>query len=169
MDRGKPNTMPTLDDIDLLPFFSLQEAWLEGTKSLLKNNQLPLSGNVDQWIRTWGEAVSQIGFFNVNVAGSGNPRLEKTISSEYSYGRQLGRVLDVLAPLVAANEGALRKEAGDKAVEDFQDMVRDIRQLKSRSVTDIVDEVKQWQTSSTFQEDLATLLLQLAALSTAVK
>ena len=161
--------------VDMSPFLALPAAWLKWNEDLLKANKLPLSGNVDQWIKTWGEVVSQIGLVNVNVAGSGNPQLEKTITTEYSYGRQLGRMLDMLAPLVGANKELLEDKAGPKAVEDFEKMVGEIQKLKRRSVSDIVDEVKGWSTSSTFPEDLAKLLQQLeqleqlAALSPATK
>jgi hypothetical protein len=148
-----------------LPLQAMQVAWLDWTTSLLRNNQLPLSGNVDQWIRTWGEAVSQIGLLNVNIAGSRNPGLERKITSQYSYGRQLGRMLDVLAPLVDANQDAI----GQKALADFHEMVRDISNARRSSVADIVAEVNTWQASPDFQDDLAELLQQLTKLSSAAR
>ena len=96
MELTNPNAVAT----GLAPFVALQSAWLQWNEELLKTNKFPLSGNVDQLIKTWGEAVSQVGFLNVNVANSGNPPLERKIGSSFSYGRQLGRILDVLAPLV---------------------------------------------------------------------
>ena len=52
------------------PYHGLVLAWIRWAERLMVENRLPLSGNVDQWISAWAEAVSQIGFFNVNVAGS---------------------------------------------------------------------------------------------------
>jgi hypothetical protein len=73
-------------------------------------------------------------------------------------------MLDMLAPLVKASEGSLRKSAGDKSVEEFQEMVTDIARLKRRSVEDVVHDVRRWQTSPTFEQDLAELLQRLTKL-----
>jgi hypothetical protein len=132
---------------------------------LLRNNQLPLSGNVDQWIRTWGEAVSQFGFFNVNVVNSGNPQAEREITANYSYGRQLGRILDMLAPLVEERAADPKKKVDPKALDDFRKMVKDIKDFKARSVEDIVHQVEQWDKASpTFATNLNRLLTQLSEL-----
>src|SRR4051794_3106608 len=88
---------PPTAAVDIASLMKLHAAWLEWATGTLAANRMPLSGDVDQWIRTWGEAVSQVGLLNVNIAGSGNAALEKEIASRYSYGRQLGRILDVLA------------------------------------------------------------------------
>ena len=145
---------------------ALQLAWARWAERLMLENRWPLSGNVDQWISTWAEAVSQIGFFNVNVAGSANPQLEKRIGSQYSYGRQLGRMLDVLAPLVDANEAMLRKQAGRK-LDDFREMTAAIERMKERPVEDVVDDVRRWRTSADFRARLEALTQQLEALKAA--
>src|SRR6478752_9541616 len=119
---------------------ALQAMWLEWARSLLKTNQLPFSGNVDQWIRTFG----QVGLFNVNIAGSGNPELEQEIASRYSYSRQLGRILAVLAPLVEDRKELIDEHARD----EFDEMVHGIARLKCASVDDVVAQVKAWQESS---------------------
>ena len=152
---------------DPAPYVALQWAWVHWMEGLMGNNHLPLSGNVEQWIRTWGEAVSQIGLVNVNVAGSGNPQLEKRIGSQFSYGRQLGRMLDVLVPLVKKNEATLRSDAGDKPVQEFLDMAKAIAAMKRRGVADIVDEVSGWRRSADFDTKLAELLPRPAALERA--
>lgn len=136
---------------------AVQALWLEWTRSLLKANQLPLSGNVDQWIRSFG----QVGLFNVNIAGSGNPELEKEIASRYSYGRQLGRILAVLAPLVEDRKALIDEHARD----EFDEMVRGIARLKRASVDEVVAQVTSWQDSSPrFREDLDELLNRLTTL-----
>jgi hypothetical protein len=151
---------------DLQAIHALQLAWVRWAERLMLENRWPLSGNVDQWISTWAEAVSQIGFFNVNVAGSANPQLEKRIGSQYSYGRQLGRMLDVLAPLVDANEPLLRKQAGKK-LDDFRKMAADIERMKERPVEDVVDDVRRWRKSADFRAKLEALTQQLEALKAA--
>lgn len=151
-----PPASPAPDGVPMLPW----TAWM-GTAQ----NALPLSGDVSQWIRAWGEAVGQVGLFNVNIAGAGDPQLEKRIGAIYSYGRQLGRVLDVLTPLVKANEALLREQAGDPAVDDFHDMVRRIARLKRRDVDEIVEQVRGWRDDGAFEPRLAELLERLQALS----
>ena len=141
---------------------ALQAMWLDWTRSLLKTNQLPFSGNVDQWIRTFG----QVGLLNVNIAGSGNPELEKEIASRYSYGRQLGRILAVLAPLVEDRKDLIDEHARD----EFDEMVHGIAGLKRASVDDVVAQVKAWQASSPrFREDLDALLRELTTLQAATR
>jgi hypothetical protein len=144
---------------------ALHAVWLDWTRALLQRNQYPLSGNVDQWIRTWGESVGQFGLFNINIEGTRKPQLEKRISSSYSYGRQLGRMLDVLSPLVDHNKQLMDKQALD----DFHQMVEDIASIKRASVAAVVAEVKAWQSSPGFEADLAELLRQLTALSKAAR
>jgi len=99
------------------------------------NNQMPFSGNVHQWIEAWGQAVGQIGLFNVNMWNSRNPATERAISTKYSYGRQLGRILDVLTPLVAENGERLCEQEMLKRedLNEFRDMVKGIYSAKRRS------------------------------------
>ena len=138
--------------------------WAEWMDHMLGKSRMPLSGDVSEWIRAWGEAISQIGLINVNIEGSADPKLEKRISSHYSYGRQLGRMLDVLIPLVEANEALLVKKVGDKDLAQFKQMAADIQRLKRSSVADIVSEVRRWKAAPTFAKDLAELQRELTAL-----
>lgn len=110
-------------------------AWFNWIKTLMINNQMPLSGNVHQWIEAWGQAVGQIGLLNVNTANSRNPATERVISTKYSYGRQLGRILDVLAPLVEEKGDWLceQRMLKQEDLKEFQDMVNDITSAKRRS------------------------------------
>ena len=142
----------------------LQAAWLTWTRDLLRDNRLPLSGDVAQWIRAWGETVSQVGIFNVNV-GTKNPQLEREIVTEYSYGRQLGRMLDMLEALVSENRPALVKNSPE-VVKDFEDMVAGIRKIKHKRlvVADVVDMVKQRSGSPNFENDLKRLISKLQSL-----
>jgi len=143
---------------------ALQAAWLMWARDVLLDNRLPLSGDVAQWIRVWGETISQVGIVNVNV-GTQNPRLEREITSEYSYGRQLGRVLEVVDALVSQNRSAL-VDKSPQVVEDFEDMVEEIRTIKQKRlvVADVVDMVKQRSNSPSFENDLKRLIGELQTL-----
>jgi len=150
---------------DPATLYALPATWAKWVENLLATNRLPLSGDVTQWIRTWGEAVSQVGLVNYNIAGSGNPQLEKRIGSRFSYGRQLGRILAVLEPLVQANEALLRERAEPEALAEFREMVEGIRALKRRTPDDIVQEVETWLGTEGAQQRLAELLHKLEALA----
>lgn len=133
----------------------LSRAWVTWLERLMQENQWPLSGDVAQWIHAWGEAVGQIGLFNINTVGSPNPQLERSIGLRYSYGRQIGRILDVLTPLVLANEALFETRMGQKRLTDFKTMVSDIQQLKqsdARTFDEIVREVSSWRENLTPQE-----------------
>jgi hypothetical protein len=150
----EPNTVSTP--------FDLWTEWLSWPGRSLAANRFPLAGDVMQWIRAWGQAVGQFGFFNVNIGNSADPGLEHRIASNYSYGRQLGRILDVVAPLVESQEKLLLKQAGKSNVDDFKRMVEDIKRWKGvrrREPSDIISDIKAWQHSSpeTFMQDLDEL------------
>jgi hypothetical protein len=140
--------------------------WLQSLARTLEARS-PLSGDVTQWIRAWGEAVGQVGLFNLNIAGSKDPQAERRIGSQYSYGRQLGRMTELLEPYVSAHEAEFREASGEKAVEDFLKMASDIRKLKQASVEDIVAKVRQWRDEPDFEKKLGELQAQLKAISKA--
>jgi hypothetical protein len=152
----------TRDIIDRSEFWTAWDAWL---RRLAFADHLPFSGDVEQWIKTWGEAVSQIGFYNVNIGNSRSPATENAITSRYSYGRQLGRIMDVLTPLVEKDAAML----APKLLDDYREMVSEIESLKRRKGTtpsEIVNVVKRWpkQSPQTYRDDLNELLAQLQAL-----
>ena len=131
-----------------------QRAWIDGTTQMMK---LPLSGDVTQWIRAWGEVVGQVGLVNVNYAGSRDPQAERRITGRYSYGSQLGRMMEVLAPYVRQHQEEFGGEAGEEAVTDFLKMADEIRDLKQASVEDLLEKVRQWQKSGEFDSRLRQL------------
>lgn len=125
---------------------------------------MPLSGDVLQWMRAWGEAVGQVGLFNINFANSADPLLEREITGRYSYGRQIGRVLDVLAPLVDDKRDLLNEKVGPKVVDEFTALVEDVHRIKhQKTENEIIEAVKMWRNMSpdTFTHRLQNLLRQL--------
>jgi hypothetical protein len=151
--------VPALPDpAGLLQF---QRAWLDTATSLMK---MPLSGDVSQWIRAWGEAVGQVGLVNVNYGGSRDVQAEQRITGRYSYGSQLGRMMEVLAPHVQRHQAEFSAESGTEAVKDFLAMADEISALKEASVEDLLAKVKQWQKSDGFEDKLQRLLAGLRAL-----
>ena len=100
--------------------------------------KLPLSGNVTQTINPWtiffNPMGGQLGFINVNLGTSSNPPVEQQVLSDVaSYGKQLGRIEDVLAVLLAHfRPDCTLTDAEDKAIRDLKRMLEDIADVKSR-------------------------------------
>jgi hypothetical protein len=66
--------------------------------------KLPLSGNVSQsiWTNWFSPNVGQYGLVNINLGVSSEPKVEEEVLSDVAtYGKQLGRIGDVLIVLLA--------------------------------------------------------------------
>lgn len=159
--QGNGEAAPAATVFDPLGILEFQRAWLDAATQAVK---MPLSGDVSQWIRAWGEAVGQVGLVNVNYAGSRDPQAERRITGRYSYGSQLGRILETLAPYVRKHQDEFGRQAGTQAVADFLRMADEIRELKQASVDDLLGKVRQWQQSDDFQARLKQLRDGLKAL-----
>ena len=99
--------------------------------------RLPLSGDVNQAINPWQWFIrsvgGQFGLVNINLGRSSDPELEAQILEEVgSYGRQLGRVGDVLAILLKNAKAADYSEEEWQAISAFRQQLAEIRNLKSR-------------------------------------
>jgi hypothetical protein len=160
--------MSTKSSPTVLPF-DLWSAWDAWVRNLLAENRMPLSGDVKQWIKAWGEVVGQVGLFNVNIVNSSDPATERAIVAKHSYGRQLGRILDVLEPLVRANPTLINEGERKK----FEQMVADIRCVAPRkclSLEQVVDLVRHLsdQPPERYSDDLDRLIKRLEELKTAI-
>jgi hypothetical protein len=98
---------------------------------------LPLSGNVTQTINPWTAYLSavgsQFGLININVGTSSDPQIEQQVIADVaSYGKQLGRVEELLLVLLenAKLSGLTTEQA--RAVDDFKRMATDIADIKER-------------------------------------
>lgn len=107
--------------------------------------QFPWSGDVSQWINpmtSWftGNTGSLV---SVNYASS-NPRMEEKIVREVAgYGRQLGRICDVLEALTELPE--VKKQLNPtqrKAVEEFREMTAEICKAKEEMVRDALSPLR---------------------------
>jgi hypothetical protein len=96
--------------------------------------QMPLSGNVTQTINPWTSLFSGNSLFTVNMGSSSNPPVEAQVLSDVaSYGKQLGRIGDVMLVLLAHfhPEHALT-EPEEKAIRDLRGMLTEIANVKAR-------------------------------------
>jgi hypothetical protein len=97
----------------------------------------PFSGGVAQNILPWNWFANVVGnrfsWFTVNLGRSSAPEVEADILENVgSYGRQLGRISDVLEVLVARLPRDTLTDDERAAVEDFSAQMREIKRIKER-------------------------------------
>lgn len=148
-------------------FADLGDAWLAWQIALLQGNRWPLSGDVTQWIRTWGEIVGQVGLVNYNITGSSGPQTEQRIGRDYSYGRQLGRIVEVLKPYLEKHKGDFESEQEQDALNDFLAMAEKISEIKAKqhSVDDVLARVMKWQDDDDFEAKRDALIKGLSRMT----
>ncbi len=100
--------------------------------------RLPLSGNVTQSINPWtfsfNPVGSQFGLVNIELGQSADPGVEEEVLSDVaSYGRQLGRIEDALAVLIAHfdSKRKLNKQE-ERALAEFGSLVDKVAEIKKR-------------------------------------
>lgn len=97
--------------------------------------KLPLSGDVVQAINPWNwfSEGGQFGFVNINLGKSADPPLEERILDDVgSYGRQLGRMGDVLQVLLDHVKLERLDARECAAVEDFRLQLAQVERLKAQ-------------------------------------
>ena len=93
------------------------------------------SGDVTQmfksWTSLWSQWMGQFGFININLAKSSDPALERRIIENVAgYGKQLGRVIEVLDALLVNSATAGWSADQKKALLDFFEMAKEIAAVK---------------------------------------
>ena len=89
--------------------------------------------NINPWTWVANLAHNQFSFFTVNLGHSSAPEVEADILENVgSYGRQLGRVSDVLEVLVKRLPRESLNPDELAAVEDFSSQMRAIKRIKER-------------------------------------
>jgi len=99
--------------------------------------RLPLSGDVTQAINPWNWMLnsvgSQFGLVNINLGKSADPQLEEQILEEVgSYGRQLGRLGDVVGVLLKHVKLSDLSDEDKKKVWALESQLTEIDRLKAR-------------------------------------
>jgi hypothetical protein len=100
--------------------------------------KMPLSGDVTQSINPFSvffnPADSQIGLFNINLGLSSDPNAEEEIITDVaSYGKQLGRMQDVMVVLLKRLKKDDLSKEDETAILEFNSMMTEIGKVKSRS------------------------------------
>jgi hypothetical protein len=96
------------------------------------------SGDVSQWFEQWNSMFtatgSQVGLINVNFGRSSAPQVEQAVLDEVgSYGKQLGRMGDVLTVLLKHFKPEQDLTEDERhAIEDLSVMLREIAGIKER-------------------------------------
>ena len=103
----------------------------------MPNVRLPLSGDVTQAINPWNwmfnSVGSQFGLININLGKSADPQLEEQILEEVgSYGRQLGRLGDVLGVLLKHVKLSNLSDDDKKKIWAFESQLTEIERLKAQ-------------------------------------
>jgi hypothetical protein len=75
---------------------------------------------------------------NVTEENSSSPETERKIVAEYSYGRQLGRIIDVLSELIDRWPGGATDVP---SVQRFAELRGDIERIKTRSIVRAISEL----------------------------
>jgi hypothetical protein len=97
-----------------------------------------LSGDVTQTINPWtwifSPQNSSFSLFSIDIGPSGDPGVEaEVLDSVASYGRQIGRLQEVVAMLLARLEASEQLQGKDlAAAEDFKALMRQIETVKLR-------------------------------------
>jgi len=99
--------------------------------------QFPLSGPVSQLIKVWTTWLSgnQINLLKIDLGKSGDPDVERKILDDVgSYGRQLGRIGDVLIVLLRHFHPKERlTDQEQKAIVALELMLDDVAEIKEGS------------------------------------
>jgi hypothetical protein len=103
----------------------------------MPNIRLPLSGDVTQAINPWNWMFSsvggQFGVVNINLGKSADPQLEKQILEDVgSYGRQLGRLGDVVGVLLKYVKTSDLSDDDKKKIWAFESQLTEIEGLKAQ-------------------------------------
>ena len=105
----------------------------------MPNFRLPLSGDVLQNINPWNWILKadQVGLININLGRSADPALEQEILNEVgSYGRQLGRINDVLGVLLQHVQPEKLSEDDRIKIYAFKTQLAEIERLKQKHSAD---------------------------------
>lgn len=100
--------------------------------------RFPLSGNVTQTINPWNwlfnPVGSQVGLVNIELGPSSNPPVEQEVlTSVASYGKQLGRIEDVLEVLLAHFHPPKKLTAKEQeAIDDLKSLMKEIAAVKKK-------------------------------------
>jgi len=96
--------------------------------------QFPFSDDVTQAINPWTwwlRLMSQVGFININMTKSSDPEMERRITENVAgYGKQLGRVIEVLDALLVNSATTGWSADQKKALLDFLEMAKEIAAVK---------------------------------------
>ena len=103
----------------------------------MENFKFPLSGNVTQTINPWEFWIrslsSQMGLININNVTTSDANIEREIIEDVAgYGKQLGRVNDLLETLIANPGLENPTDKQQRSISEFQEMIEQINAVKQK-------------------------------------
>lgn len=99
----------------------------------------PLGGDVGQAWSWWlNQSLRQVGLINIEQTVSSDPDLERRIITDVAgYGKQLGRMMEVLSAVIEHSKDMPFTTDEKQAVADFKSMAEEIATEKQRHGTNI--------------------------------
>lgn len=92
-----------------------------------------LNQAINPWTWWIKPSLGQMGFINIQETASGDPELERAIIEQAaSYGRQLGRMSELLSVLVQRTNTDKWSESEKAVVQDFNAMAESVAATKRR-------------------------------------
>ncbi len=88
-------------------------------------------------LRSFSQPILPNWTFNIDSNNSSSPQTEADVVAQFSYGKQLGKINDALAWLIAHREDA----SGSAALSEFTTMKNDIDLAKAKSATRRIEQV----------------------------
>jgi hypothetical protein len=98
--------------------------------------RLPLSGSVWQDINPFRWVFgpdAQFNLFSINMGRSSDPKTEQAVLDVASYGRQLGRMSEVLLAVLENTNTARYSKDQKQQIDDFKALMREIGEAKKRA------------------------------------
>lgn len=84
---------------------------------------------------TLAQSINPGWSLNINSNNSSAPETEHTVLARHSYGRQLGRLMDVVGLLVDDLQAREVSVSGDERIADFRRLEADIDDIKAKAAT----------------------------------
>jgi hypothetical protein len=97
--------------------------------------RLPLSGDVWQDINPFRWVFgpdAQFNLFSINMGRSSDPKTEQAVLEVASYGRQLGRMSEVLQAILENTNTTRYSKDQKRQIDDFKALMREIGDAKKR-------------------------------------
>jgi hypothetical protein len=120
------------------PLLDVYGAWLRGAQAMLRSTAWSSSDPGATGLSLAPKVLTQpinpgwiLGNVSITSDNSGDPEAERRILEAVSYGRQLGRIMDAVAVLVARTDPSELTPEQQRAFDEFREVEDKIRAVKA--------------------------------------